>query len=406
MLPQIIVELAHATDAKGGRLYAVGGWVRDQLLGLSSKDVDCEVHGLELEQVEALLQERGSVNFVGRSFGVFKLSTSQGIFDIALPRVDLSAKSARPEPHLGLLRACERRDFRCNALLYDPLTEEIIDLVGGRKDLQQKILRAVDPTRFGEDPLRALRAVRFSASLNFSPDAELIALCQSMPLGAEPVERIWGELSRTLLSPHPGRGLKALLEFRQLDVVLPELSPDQVSVAAKALERAVPLRDRLAKKEGALSVMLGVLLHFVEEPQRSGLLARFKIKRPGGVPVRQFLLDLGPRLPLQVPPPDSALRGLSEIGPMAWVIAVAAAIDPALDFQSLSGRYRELGVAEGPLPVLLCGEDLKKAGIFPGPEMGRVLKALRKVQLNGGLSTRTEALDWLLRHLASCVKSG
>lgn len=406
MLPQIIVELAHAVDAEGGRLYAVGGWVRDQLLGLSSKDVDCEVHGLEIGQVEALLQKRGRVNFVGRSFGVFKLSTPEGIFDISLPRVDLSAKAARPEPHMGLLRACERRDFRCNALLYDPLADEIIDLVEGRADLQQKKLRAVDPARFGEDPLRALRAVRFSASLGFSPDAELVALCQSMVLSAEPVERIWGELSRTLLSAHPGRGLEALLQFRQLQGLLPELVPGQVPSAAKALEQAVPLRDGLADQGGALSVMLGVLLHFVEPTQRPELLARFKISRPGSVPVRQFTLALGHRLPLQVPPSDSALCELSEIGPMDWVLAVAVAVDPRLNFRSLSERCRELGVHQGPLPVLLRGGDLQEAGISPGPEMGRALKALRKVQLSGGLSTRTEALSWLRSHLASGANSG
>ena len=404
MLPQIIVELAQSVETEGGRLYAVGGWVRDQLLGLSSKDVDCEVHGLEIGQVEALLKERGRVNFVGRSFGVFKLSTPQGLFDIALPRVDLSADAARPEPHLGLLRACQRRDFRCNALLFDPLTNEIVDLVEGRTDLSEKKLRVVDPSRFGEDPLRALRAVRFSASLGFSPDDELIALCQSMDLRPEPVERVWGEIRRTLLSEHPDRGLEALDCFHQLHVVLPEIQSARLPELVAALRRSVPLRNSLADSAGALSVMLGVLLHFVEADRRGELLARFKIARPGGVPVRKFTLALGRFLPLNNPPRDSDLRHLAEVGPLSWIVAVASAVDPDLDSQALSKRCDELGVADGALPALLRGPDLQEAGISPGPQMGRIMQALRKVQLDGGLSNREEALDWLMAHIASSPK--
>jgi hypothetical protein len=403
-LPQILIELAEVVEDKGGRLYAVGGWVRDQLLGISSKDVDCEIHGLQAGQVEALLKVRGQVNFVGRAFGVFKLSSREGIFDIALPRVDLSADAARPEPHLGLLRACERRDFRCNALLYDPLTDEIIDLVEGRADIQNKQLRVVDPTRFGEDPLRALRAMRFSASLGFSPDDVLVDLCRGMDLSAEPVERVWGELKRTLLSAEPGRGLQALVDFQKLDSVLPELETIGVPALAAALRRAVVYRDKLSDQSGAIVVMLAVLLQTVPPAQRSALLARFKIIRPGGVPVRKITLALAGRLPLNTPPTDSVLRHLSELAPMAWILAVASALEPQLNHGNLEKKCEDLGLMGGPLPSLLKGQDLQDAGISPGPEMGKTILALRKVQLDGVLSSRDQALNWLTAYVASSSK--
>jgi tRNA nucleotidyltransferase/poly(A) polymerase len=285
------------------------------------------------------------------------------------------------------------------------LTDQVVDLVEGRADLSEKKLRVVDPSRFGEDPLRALRAVRFSASLGFSPDEELVALCQSMDLRSEPVERVWGELRRTLLSQNPDRGLEALHRFRQLHVVLPEVHPERLPEIVAALRCSVPLRNSLADSAGALSVMLGVLLHFVEPDRRGELLARFKISRPGGVPVRKFTLALGRFLPLNNPPRDSELRHLAEVGPMSWILAVASAVDPALDSRALSRRCDELGVSGGPLPSLLRGPDLQEAGISPGPQMGRIMQALRKVQLDGGLSNREEALDWLVAHIASSPKA-
>lgn len=403
-LPQIIIELAEVVEAKGGRLYAVGGWVRDQQLGISSKDVDCEVHGLEAAQVEALLKVRGQVNFVGRAFGVFKLSSRDGIFDIALPRVDLSATAARPEPHLGLLRACERRDFRCNALLYDPLTHEIIDLVEGRMDIQNKQLRVVDPTRFGEDPLRALRAMRFSASLGFSPDDALVELCRSMDLSAEPVERVWGEVKRTLLSAEPARGLQALVDFEKLDSVLPELDLQAVPALNEVFRRAVVYRDGLQDQSGAIVVMLSVLLQAVSPAKRAALLKRFKIIRPGGVAVRKITLALADRLPLESPPTDTVLRHLSEVAPMPWILAVASALEPQLDHGILEKKCLELGLMDGPLATLLNGQDFQDAGIAPGPGMGSAIHALRKAQLDGVLSSRGQALDWLAAYVASSFK--
>jgi tRNA nucleotidyltransferase/poly(A) polymerase len=396
-----LTELARAVEAEGGRLYAVGGWVRDQLLGVESKDIDCEVHGLEIHQVEALLQARGEVNYVGKAFGVFKLSTPEGLFDIALPRVDLGVSAAKPEPHLGLHKASLRRDLRCNALLFDPLTEEVIDTVDGRADIEARRLRVVDPSRFGEDPLRALRAARFCATLGFEPDEELVSVCRKMDLSTQPVERIWPELMRMLLSDNPGRGLRALLAYRQLEAVLPELEEGNLPALAEALERAVAPRNALERKEGGLCVMIAVLLAHMPETRRNAFFSRLKIERPGGIAIRRIALRLLLELPLEAPPSDSRLRHLAEICRLSWALAVAAALTPQLDSAASLKRGVALGLSDGPLPSLLGGRDLGAAGIPQGPEMGVMMRAARKAQLDGVFSTRPEALTWLRAHFAS-----
>jgi hypothetical protein len=150
--------------------------------------------------------------------------------------------------------------------------------------------------------------------------------------------------------------------------------------------------------------MLAVLLQTVPVAQRSALLARFKIIRPGGVPVRKITLALADRLPLKDPPTDSVLRHLSELAPMAWILAVASALDPQLNHGSLEKKCEDLDLMGGPLPTLLKGQDLQDAGISPGPEMGKAILALRKVQLDGVLSSRDQALNWLTAYVASSSK--
>jgi len=374
------------------------------LLGVDSRDVDCEVHGLEIGRVEALLQERGEVNFVGKAFGVFKLSSDAGVFDISLPRVDLGVDAAQLSPNIGLHQAALRRDLRCNALFFDPISDEVIDTVEGCADIREGRLRVVDPNRFGEDPLRALRAARFCASLGFVPDDELVGICREMDLGSQPVERIWSELRRLLLSAHPEKGIRALRRLGLLGQVLSELEEEQAEALSEALERAVPVRNALVKQEGALCVMVSVLVSSFAEPRRSSFFTRLKIEKPGGIPVRRIALGLAEQLPLSSSPSDSRLRHLVEVCELSWVLAAAKAWTPGLDVEACFRRGQELGIGQAPLPVLLRGSDLEEQGIQQGPEMGVMMRAARKAQLDGVFSTRPEALAWLVAEIASDSK--
>ena len=132
-LHQKLQELAAAVAAGGGRLYVVGGWVRDFRLGRPSSDVDCEVHRISSVQLLELLNEEGSVARVGRSFGVYKWSVAGECTDVHL----VESSGSLQESVDG---AIQRRDFCCNALLFDPLNEQILDRVGGLEDIEEKRL--------------------------------------------------------------------------------------------------------------------------------------------------------------------------------------------------------------------------------------------------------------------------
>lgn len=172
-------------DHTGGKVYAVGGFVRDYLLKGIPNDMDIEIHGVVLNDVREILKgEFGSINEVGKSFGVFKV----GEFDISLPRKDSKTSPGHKgfdinvDPFMGIKEALRRRDFTINAMAYHSDGEclTLHDPYGGYDDLKNKILRIVDPQTFVEDPLRVLRGVQFASRFNLSIDPETFRLMRSL----------------------------------------------------------------------------------------------------------------------------------------------------------------------------------------------------------------------------------
>jgi len=168
VVPSGVRRLLEVLRDAGGRPYLVGGAVRDALLGLPHKDLDVEVFGLPLPRLKETLARAGRVDAVGEAFTVFKVSGlagAQGAVDVSLPRRDSKAGpghrgiAVRGDPDLTLEEAGRRRDFTINAILYDPFARVLVDPFRGQADLEARVLRAVDAATFGEDPLRALRAV-------------------------------------------------------------------------------------------------------------------------------------------------------------------------------------------------------------------------------------------------------
>ena len=184
-VPASLRRVIDALAARGGRPFIVGGAVRDALLGLPARDLDLEVFGLPADGVREVLAAFGPVNAVGEAFTVFKLSGLEGVegaVDVSLPRRDSKAGPGHRgilvvgDPSLSLEEASRRRDFTINALLFDPVRGETHDPHGGARDLAAGILRAVDARHFGEDPLRALRAVQLAARFDLTVDPATAAL--------------------------------------------------------------------------------------------------------------------------------------------------------------------------------------------------------------------------------------
>jgi len=450
-IPSGLRQLLERVREAGGRPLLVGGAVRDALLGLPVQDYDVEVFGLPAESLRASLSSLGRVNTVGEAFTVFKLAGLEGVpgaVDVSLPRRDSKVGpghrgiAVQGDPTLAPEEAARRRDFTINAVLFDPFASRLLDFFAGQRDLESRVLRAVDPARFGEDPLRALRAVQLAARFELRVDPETARLCASMPLAELPAERIFGEVEKLLLKARrPSLGFGLLREWRLLPAVAPELVPladtpqdpgwhpegDVWTHTLLALDQAVPLAADLDRPR-ALAVMLATLCHDLGKPsttrfedgrlrsrghEEAGLsptvtlLDRWNVHTLMGYDVRGQVLGLvGNHLkPGQLYDDrdrvsDGALRRLARKCEPALLYRVARAdcLGRTGDFPPSAmewflERVRQLDVAERPPSPLLKGRDVVALGVAPGPEVGRIVREVYERQLDGAVTTIDEARE-------------
>lgn len=285
-------RIAEAVARQGGRVYYVGGLVRDRLLGRENKDVDIEVHGIRPEALEAILDRLGQRTEMGASFGVYGLRHYE--LDIAMPRKEQATGRGHRDfavfvdPFLGTQKAAQRRDFTMNALMEDVLTGEIIDHFGGQADLMQGVVRHVNDISFAEDPLRVLRAAQFAARFGFAVAEETVALCGRMDLTALASERIYGELEKALLkSPHPSTFFELLRQMGQLRHWFPEVEAligarqergkDAWSHSMRVLDRAAQLRSEA--REPAAFMLSALCCDFPTPEVAEALLSRLTTER-------------------------------------------------------------------------------------------------------------------------------
>jgi tRNA nucleotidyltransferase (CCA-adding enzyme) len=457
-LPASLTALCERLARVGGRALLVGGAVRDGLLGLGLKDYDLEVYGLPAEVLRRELEGAGQVDEVGQAFAVLKLSGLAGVsgaVDVSLPRSDSKVAPGHRgiavvgDPTLTIEQASRRRDFTINAILFDPLSGEIVDPHGGRRDLAARVLRAVDPATFGEDPLRALRAVQLAGRFALEVDPETARLCASMPLEELPRERLFGEIEKLLLrAARPSSGLALLRSWGFLPRVAPELEPlagtpqdpgwhpegDVWTHTLLVVDEAAAVRDDLDHPR-ALALMLGALCHdlgkpattaFVDGRLRSrgheeagvaptvALLDRWNVHTLLGYDVRAAALALvahhlkpGLLYDDREYVSDGAIRRLAaKCDPdLLYRVARADCLGRGGRFQPVAmewfrERVRELE-AHRPPPPLLRGRDLLALGLSPGPEVGRLLRAVYERQLDGAVTTPEEALAAARELLAS-----
>jgi len=441
------LELAHdiaaAARAAGGHALVVGGFVRDRLLGLTSKDLDLEVFGLAPDALIALLARLGRVEPVGQSFPVFKI----GAIDVALPRRE--SKTGRGhkgftvvgDPDMSFEEAVRRRDFTINAIGWDPLNDEYIDPCGGQTDLAHRVRKVVDPDRFADDSLRVLRARQFAARFDLTLEPESANICRAIPLDDLPAERVWGEVEKLLLlARHPSIGLALGLDLGVVARLFPELlalvgcqqepqwhpEGDVWVHTLMVVDEARGAIDDLDRAQQAI-VMLGAVCHDFGkpattrvidgrirslgheeagvEPARS-LLDRLNVNSMDGVDVRGQVLGivahhLNPgawhKSPTGVG--DGAFRRLAAKVDMELLARVARADcrgrGGGFDCSAMDWfveRARRLGVEhEAPAPLVM-GRHLLALGVAPGPRMGEILKAIYEQQRDGTVTTEEEGV--------------
>jgi tRNA nucleotidyltransferase (CCA-adding enzyme) len=464
VVPPGVRRLLGALRDAGGRPYLVGGAVRDALLGLTQEDLDVEVFGLPLPELKRALSTVGRVDAVGEAFTVLKVSGLEGAagaVDVSLPRRDSKAGPGHRgiavvgDPLLSLEEAARRRDFTINALMYEPFTRTLVDPFRGQRDLEARILRAVDAITFGDDPLRALRAVQLAARFELSVDPATARLCASMPLGELPAERVFGEIQKLLLQARrPSIGFALMREWGLLEAVAPELIPligtpqdpewhpegDVWVHTLLALDQAVPLLEGLDTPR-ALAIMLGTLAHDLGKPgtteMRDGrlrsygheeaglpateaLLDRWNLHRLQGYDVRAQVLGLvgnhlkpGQFYDDRERVSDGAIRRLARKCEPSLLYRVARAdcLGRTGDFPPVAmewflERVRQLEVAERPPAPLLQGRHVLELGIAPGPEVGRIVRAVYERQLDGAVSTLGQAKEEARRMVSESAEAG
>ncbi|MDY0321840.1 MAG: hypothetical protein RBR23_08920 [Arcobacteraceae bacterium] len=175
------------------RVYIVGGYVRDNILGIDSDDIDIEVYDINIEKFTEIMNQIGAIG-VGKSFFVYKY---EGI-DISLPRTETKVGQGHQGFDVSYINdekiASRRRDFTINALMQNLYTDEILDFYGGIEDLKSRIIKIVDEKTFSEDSLRVLRGIRFAAKFGFKIDKKSFSIIQKISLDDLSTERISKEL--------------------------------------------------------------------------------------------------------------------------------------------------------------------------------------------------------------------
>jgi len=208
-------------ELAGGKIYSVGGAVRDGMLNKPSKDLDLLITGVPLEDIEKILAKYGRVDNVGKSFGIIKFTTPQtGELDIAVPRTERATGQGgyqgfevTSDHTLPIEKDLERRDFTINAIAKDS-HGQMIDPYGGSQDIKDKLIRMVNPKAFSEDPLRMLRAVQFASRFDFKIEPQTLKAIQQNAFKIREIspERILIEFDKIVKKGKPTVGAQLLKE--------------------------------------------------------------------------------------------------------------------------------------------------------------------------------------------------
>jgi poly(A) polymerase len=420
-------------QAAGFIAYWAGGCVRDLLLALVPKDYDIATSAVP-EQVAALFPQ---AQLVGKSFGVVRAPVDEHYFEIATFREDRGYADGRHPDTIVYADPpadAQRRDFTINALFYDPVQALLYDYTGGRKDLQQRLVRAVGAPleRFREDHLRMLRAVRFAARLGFEVEtatAEAIRADAAL-LARISAERIREELMRILLeAQRAGDALLLLDRLGLLAIILPEVSamkgqaqPPEYHPEGDVFTHTVLMLN--AMRQPTIRLALAILLHDIGKPPTARQVAgrlRFERHAETGAEMAQRLMERIRFANDDIDAVSFMIRNhmrFSSVQEMRRATLRTLVGGPYFDEELELHRldcvashrnlenyeflrvFRDQLAAEKPLPPpWITGRDIMACGVPEGPEVGRWRQRAYELQLEGHWPDRHAALEWLHREI-------
>jgi poly(A) polymerase len=435
---EILRLLKQASADLGMRVWIVGGYVRDKLLGRPHPNPDVVVEGGDaLKLAERFAELAGAeppVTF--ERYGTAQVSLPGHLVEFVTARAESYARDSRkPDVRPASLEEdLRRRDFTINTLLMD-LDGKVHDLLGGRKDLEARLLRTpTDPLRtFADDPLRMLRAVRFASELGFELAPDLLPAMREMKSRLAPpvvsVERAADELRRMLTSERPRLALELLDAGGLLEVILPEVAackgvPQTGYHTHDVYGHTLLVVERVPRD---LVVRLAALFHDVGKPStatpdggftghdvvgaemaRSALeRLRFPQREIEAV-VKLVRLHLRP-VYYRSEWTDGAVRRLArDAGDLIEPLMALARADVAASAYPEPEKLDELQdridavLQERPsrlAPLVTGGDVMRVLGLGPGPEVGRIKQRLQELVIDGELPpTRERILEYLAAH--------
>lgn len=419
---------------KGYQAHLAGGCVRDYLLGKSPQDYDIATDA----RPEAIQEIFPRTMAVGTQFGVILVLLDGDSFEVATFRHDGPYLDGRHPSHVRFATMQEdilRRDFTINGMMYDPIANELIDLVGGREDLDRRMVRAIgDPEdRFREDRLRMIRAVRFAAGLGFTIEEKTFRAIrhQAPTITQISWERIGEEVTRILTEGGARRGFELLNEAQLLRVVFPEIeamkgveqTPDyhpEGDVFVHTLMMLEQISD--LKSQISESLAYGCLLHDIAKPvciKREGgrvifyghsekgaemaveILKRLKRSRALWEKVAYLVKNhlrhtQAAKMRLSTLKRFLAEPDIEELLELARIDALSANGDLQY-YHFCKQKMAELKHEEIHPEPLLGGRDLIAMGFAPGPLFHDILKEVEEAQLEGAISSKEQAVEWVAR---------
>ena len=416
--------------------YFAGGCVRDIVRRVTPKDYDVATSA----RPEAVQKLFPRTHAVGAHFGVIIVLENGFQFEVATFRSDDAYIDGRHPTAVHFSSPEEdawRRDFTINGMFYDPVAEEVIDLVGGRADIEARLVRAIgDPAqRFAEDRLRMLRAVRFATVLDYEIDKQtwdaLVANASS--INQISAERIRDELVHIFRSPNRVRGWDLLDSSGLMGAILPELEamkgvlqPEQFHPEGDVFVHT-RLMLQVLREEVSVPLVFAVLFHDVAKPvtatvDKTGRI-RFNEHDRIGAEMTDAIMQRLRFSGAEIEPTVEMVRQhmvfkdapKMRVAKLKRFMARPTFVDELelhrvdcesshrmLDNYEFLVRKRE-EFANEPIipPPLVRGDDLITLGLKPGPKFGEILEAVETRQLEGMLRTKQQALDWIKREYLS-----
>jgi len=444
MIKDFATSIVQTLRRHGFQAYLVGGCVRDLLLGREPKDYDISTEATP-KQVMEIFPETYAV---GVQFGVVLIPVPDGerggeaessskrhAVEAATFRSDIGYSDGRHPDEVHFSKSpqedVQRRDFTINGMLLDPVNGKVLDFVGGRDDLRSGIVRTIgDPeSRFGEDKLRMLRAVRFAARFDYAIESATFAAIQRLAEQIRLVsrERVRDELTRMLTEGHGRHAIQLLDQSGLLRHVLPEISamkgveqPPEFHPEGDVFVHTLRLLDYLPHA-CPMTLAWGALLHDVGKPPTFRVAERIRFDGHVDVGVKMAeeicrrlrfsndeterilaLVDNHMRFADAMRMNKSTLKRFMRLPGFAEHMALHRADCLAshrnlATYEFIRRKQEEISPENMRPPRLVTGNDLIAAGHSPGPKFREILSAVEDAQLEGQLNSRDAALEFVRR---------